>query len=675
MAPTKIRPSDLPIGFDLNDHTHYVSRAARSRHHLILGLSGTGKSRFMEHMIRHDLRQGYGVCIIDPKGRNPHSVFNNTLRWLHAEGFCGDDPTKPKRTVRVIDPTHATHVTSLNPFAVTDDVRERADPYAIAGNLMKVFERVWQQQFIEYPLIARYLPAIFVALYEQRLTLADIPFIFGRATDEGRSVEQLGRRAALIEKIKHPLARTYLQDLDDLTKTEAGRRQYKEQVMGPLNRIEPFLALAATNQMFSGGVVAFDPVRVLDEGEVVLVNLSPDGLSFTEEAARVIGTYLVREFFRASKLRARHQRQFFVYIDEAANFLTDDVIKALDECRSEGLSFVLALQRLEQARAVSENMYSTILSEPNILSVFGGLDMEEAKRVADQLVKLDLERPIEILAKPTPTGEFEIVELASTSYTDGSGLAQSAFASQTETRGEFAARSRSGGSSQGFSGMASAGETLSPIIGPNGAPMVMMHSSFGTSNTFSDMTGWGEVEGRSQAISQGQAEGLTTSQNTARTTGKTQTLKALFAKLPGGVHSLENVRYVAAYQLRTQLPRHFFLSVDRQNAVRLAVPTVEAPRLSDDDLFAFKTKLLADDPAALPRREAARTVAQRIQHINDRLDNMLLDAAPGGRDVSDSAAVADPEITLDFDAAESPTPADNIVRLFPEKTDEPPEET
>lgn len=399
-------------------------------------------------------------------------------------------------------------------------------------------------------------------------------------------------------------------------------------------------------------------------------------MTVTEEAARVVGTYLVREFFRCSKLRNNPRRQFFFYIDEAANFLTTDIVKALDECRSEGLSFILALQRLEQARTVSPDMCSALLSEPNVLSVFGGLDMEEAKLVIDNLVKFDLERPIEILTKPTATGEFEIVELATKSTTDGTSLSQSAFTSQSETRGEFAARSRSGGTSTGLSGMASAGETLSPILGPDGAPMVIMHSSFGSSNTYSDMSGWGEVEGRSVARSDSMAEGLSTSQSHSRSTGTNQTLKALFANMPGGVHSLENVRYIAAYQLRTQQPRHFFLSVDRQNAVRLAVPAVTAPPLSEDDLFALKTKLFEQDPAAVPRRQAEQAVARRHEKIDERLKTMIVHQGKSGTDVStppDPTETPDPTSSFEFDDPD-PTAPDNVVP-FPKKTDDGEDET
>jgi hypothetical protein len=34
----------------------------------VMGASGQGKSKFLEHCIREDILAGHGVCLIDPEG-------------------------------------------------------------------------------------------------------------------------------------------------------------------------------------------------------------------------------------------------------------------------------------------------------------------------------------------------------------------------------------------------------------------------------------------------------------------------------------------------------------------------------------------------------------------------------------------------------------------------------
>ena len=47
----------------------------RTRHHYMIGKSGTGKSVFLEAMARQDIRNGDGMCLIDPHGDLADSIL------------------------------------------------------------------------------------------------------------------------------------------------------------------------------------------------------------------------------------------------------------------------------------------------------------------------------------------------------------------------------------------------------------------------------------------------------------------------------------------------------------------------------------------------------------------------------------------------------------------------
>src|SRR5436309_269475 len=46
-----------------------LSEEERESHMHIIGTTGEGKSRFIEHLIRGDIQQGNGVCFLDPTDR------------------------------------------------------------------------------------------------------------------------------------------------------------------------------------------------------------------------------------------------------------------------------------------------------------------------------------------------------------------------------------------------------------------------------------------------------------------------------------------------------------------------------------------------------------------------------------------------------------------------------
>ena len=45
------------------------------RHFYLIGKSGTGKSTILEQMIRQDLANGHGLCLVDPHGDLVESVL------------------------------------------------------------------------------------------------------------------------------------------------------------------------------------------------------------------------------------------------------------------------------------------------------------------------------------------------------------------------------------------------------------------------------------------------------------------------------------------------------------------------------------------------------------------------------------------------------------------------
>ena len=66
----------------------YLPDWARATHLQVVGASGTGKTKFLEHLIREDILAGNGFCLLDPTG----NLYHDLLRWAETKGFLGRKP-------------------------------------------------------------------------------------------------------------------------------------------------------------------------------------------------------------------------------------------------------------------------------------------------------------------------------------------------------------------------------------------------------------------------------------------------------------------------------------------------------------------------------------------------------------------------------------------------------
>src|SRR6185312_4287920 len=68
-APASIPTTGLYLGKSLyrsQERPIYLERDDRRRHMYIIGKTGVGKSEFLKDMILQDIRNGEGLCFIDP---------------------------------------------------------------------------------------------------------------------------------------------------------------------------------------------------------------------------------------------------------------------------------------------------------------------------------------------------------------------------------------------------------------------------------------------------------------------------------------------------------------------------------------------------------------------------------------------------------------------------------
>jgi len=645
-APKPIDRTALVLGRDDRGGIIQMPQRARLEHGHVIGTTGGGKTYFLEHCIRQDIVDGHGVCVVDPHGNHPDSLYRSLLCWLRERGYTSS------RVVHLMDPSAPTHTVGFNPL---ERPEEDTDLSVIAGVTLEAFSRAWGgEDTTTKPTIERVLTTTFTALADLELTLVEAPLLYDRE-------DRHGLRAWAIKAVRDQYARDELLRLHELSLDERRRHDFDIEVIGPINRIARFIRPLAVRMMIGQSTRTIDVRRALDEGHIILANLS-GGSRIYERDADLLGRLLVRALFFHAKRRRFPGRPVFVYLDECHRYLSGDLENILAEVRKYGLAVVASHQWLAQLENESEGMLAAVRNATNLKVVFRVKDPMEAEDLAHMVVPLDLEIPVRSLVKPTVV-KHRLVRLksagtseqASTTEmrTEGLGVSEGEAYSEVESaahtmaEGESSAESIASSLAEGFghssvSGTA-AGTSASTMMLPDGtilqSPTIAgmsegqsaaTHSAQGITNSAMKGRTAGTMRGKStmRAHTTGSATGRSVSfarqysvalgrgetRGTGRSQGEQEGFEPIMEDRASAVHGKDNVLYMAAQTLRTLTTgRAFvnFVDASGMKAALLTVPNVRTCALPTAEFEELRRRVLDESPSALPVDEARTYLEER----------------------------------------------------------------
>jgi hypothetical protein len=163
----------------------------------------------------------------------------------------------------------------------------------------------------------------------------------------------------------------------------------------------------------------------------------------------------------------------------------------------------------------------------------------------------------------------------------------------------------------------------------------------GRSNSHSRSHAFGTTEGKSAATTRGQSVGVTRGRSVGTTTtvgetdgititeGGAEGLEPIYEVLPNAVHSIENVRYVAAQALRGLPTGQAFVNLvtpEGMQAARVIVPEIRCRELSDEEFSELRRRVLEASPSAIPVEDAERHLAEREERLIAAARNAAADA-------------------------------------------------
>ena len=365
-----------------------LPRDARETHLHVIGGTGSGKSAFLEHMIRRDIRHGHGVFVIDPHG----TLFDNLVDWIGREGYAGDRP------VHLIDGRDPAWTIGFNPLIGPNA------PHVRVSAMVNAVMKAWGDADItQTPRLARSLYIIFHLLAEQQRALTEASLLTSLADEP--------IRRALTAMICDPYIAAEWREIND----GIGRtpRAFAEFFESTRNRLQSFATSPTLRRIFGQTERLIDFGRVMDERHIVLVSLAP-GKEMSPQDARMLGAMLFSALFTTALSRDPQRAKrapCYCYIDECADYLTDDIARMLDQTRKFGLHLILAHQRLQQLRDCSETLYNGVMESAKSKVVFQVDDDDSAEILARHLFRkvFDLSETAVVDTRPTVVG-YRVVE-------------------------------------------------------------------------------------------------------------------------------------------------------------------------------------------------------------------------------------------------------------------------
>jgi len=331
-APSAIPESGIYLGVSSYQGTKrpvYISDEDRMRHMYIVGKTGVGKSEFLKDLVIQDIRNGQGVCFIDPHGDAVEDLLN-LIPPERAEDVIYFNPSDSERPI------------GLNLLEANTEDQKHFAATAVINMMYKLFDP-YKTGIVGPRFEHAVRNAMLTAMSDEGSTFVEVM----RILTDSRYVQEL------LPKVTDPIVRRYWTDqiaqTSDFHKSEV------------LDYITSKFGRFVTNRMIRNIIgqseSSFSLRRVMDEGKILFINLSKGTIG--EENSSFLGLILVPRILMAAMSRTdvpkEQRRPFYLYVDEFQNFATPDFAVILSEARKYALALCVANQFIGQVEEEVKN--------------------------------------------------------------------------------------------------------------------------------------------------------------------------------------------------------------------------------------------------------------------------------------------------------------------------------
>lgn len=295
----------------------------RRRHIYSIGKTGTGKSYLMANLILQDIKAGKGVCVMDPHGELAQEI----IKYI---------PKERAEDVIYFNPADVDRPVGMN---LLEFERPEQKTFVI-NELLNIFDKLYDLRSTGGPMFESYFrnaAQLVMEDPESGMTLMEIPRVL--ADDEYRAYK--------LSKTKNPTVKDFW---EKEAQKAGGEASLANMVPYITSKLTQFIGNDYMRPIIAQQKSAFSFRKAMDEGKILLCDLAKGKIG--DMNSDLLGMVIIGKLLGAALSRAdmapEDRKDFYLYIDEFQNYLTEGISIILSEARKYRLCLYIAHQFLGQ---------------------------------------------------------------------------------------------------------------------------------------------------------------------------------------------------------------------------------------------------------------------------------------------------------------------------------------
>jgi hypothetical protein len=388
-APLDLSKNGISLGKNIHRNVEneiFMAPEDRLRHMYVIGQTGTGKTTLLKQMIRQDILNGDGVCMIDPHG----SDIQDVLSYIPKERL--DD-------LVYFDPSNTSRPMGLNMLEY--DARFPEQKTFVVNEMLSIFNKLFDMKVAGGPMFEQYFRNSVMLVLED-------PESGNTLLDVSRVLSNKAFRDLKISKCKNPLVVQFWKEIAEKAGGEASLANIVPYIV---SKFDVFLQNDIMRPIIAQEKSSFNFREIMDNKKILLVNLSKGRLG--DINANLLGLIIVGKILMAALSRVdligKDFAPFYLFIDEFQNITTDSISAIFSEARKYKLSLTVAHQFISQLEEkIRDSVFGNVGSiasfrvssedaeylEKQFAPVFTAKDLMNVDNLNCYIKMLSLGRPI-----------------------------------------------------------------------------------------------------------------------------------------------------------------------------------------------------------------------------------------------------------------------------------------
>ncbi len=301
-----------------------IKPADRLHHIYCLGKTGMGKSHLLINMALDDIYKNHGFCVLDPHGDTVEAI----LRQI---------PDNRKQEVIYFNATERTALPAFNPLYNIPETQRQLVASEMITTFSKLFADAWGSK------LERILRMAILSIME---------YPQGSLLDINALLTDLEFRYKVLSHTNNPYILSFWKTEYNLYSSAA----QASAILPILNKIGVLLENDILRGIF-GQQQSISFEECMNSNKIVLCNLSKGMIG--EDVSTVLGSFIITSIQNAAMRRAAipidKRQPYYLFIDEAQNFVSTSFASMLPQVRKYGLGLFLTNQHLDQLEADTRN--------------------------------------------------------------------------------------------------------------------------------------------------------------------------------------------------------------------------------------------------------------------------------------------------------------------------------